>query len=107
MEALAVNGHKFSQLPRIDLSNNQITDAGLEALAVNGHKFSQLQTINLYSNEITDAGLEALAVNGHKFLQLQEINLRGNKMSGKFNNRLLDEIFADKQYGESKIKVLC
>jgi hypothetical protein len=36
---LAVNGHKFPQLQRIDLADNEITDAGLEALAVNDHKF--------------------------------------------------------------------
>jgi hypothetical protein len=102
---LAVNDHKFAQLQVISLSENQITDAGLEALAVNGHKFPQLQKINLSENQITDAGLEALAVNGHKFPQLQKIYLQGNEISGKFDKIFLDEIFADKQYGKSKIKV--
>jgi hypothetical protein len=49
--------------------------------------------------------LEALAVNGHKFAQLKIIYLGGNEISGEFNNRLLNEIFADKEYGKSTIKV--
>jgi Leucine Rich Repeat (LRR) protein len=49
---------RFTQLTKLRLSDNRLTDGGLESLA----RLPNLESLNLYANSgITDAGLHALA----------------------------------------------
>ena len=50
----------FPNLSTINLTDNQITDAGLRALAEHADKFKNLSWIDLRNNKITDAGLKVI-----------------------------------------------
>jgi uncharacterized membrane protein len=57
-DATLAGFERFTQLTKLRLSDNRLTDDGLESLA----RLPKLESLNLYANSgITDAGLRALA----------------------------------------------
>ncbi len=65
--------HEFRSLTELDLSNTQITDAGIIEAAKNG-AFNQLQTLNLGNTYITGEGIME-GVKSGAFNQFKSINL--------------------------------
>ena len=73
----------------LDLSNNNISDAGATALAQALHHNSTLKELYLYNNNISDAGATNLAQALHHNSTLKKLNLIGNDGIGEEGTRQL------------------
>ena len=79
--SLAQALHHNSTLNTLDLSRNNISDAGATALAQALHHNSTLERLDLSSNNISDAGATALAQALHHNSTLKELDLSHNNIS--------------------------
>ena len=78
-----------STLTYLDLSNNNIGDAGATALATALHTNISLTALSLYNNNIGDAGATALATALHTNTSLTTLDLRYNNIGAAGVNTLM------------------
>jgi hypothetical protein len=74
----AIRLGKFTQLTRMHLDNNRITDRGALLIAKSLHHNSSLKWLYLGSNHITDIAVHAMADALHVNSSLQWLDLSGN-----------------------------
>ncbi|MBX9702595.1 MAG: leucine-rich repeat domain-containing protein [Silvanigrellaceae bacterium] len=83
---------KFSKLTHLDLSINQIGDAGAQALAAAIANRTNLTHLDLYQNQIGDAGAQALADALANHTNLTRLDLSKNQIGDAGAQALADAL---------------